>query len=128
MDKNIQKDYMIRKAWGMSATIDLKECGTESIRSAAYIQQYVIQLCKHIEVLRCDDAKIVHCSTGNNIKGMTLVQLIEDGSIVAHFNFETGDACIGIFSCSPFSPLDAAEFSEGFFEAKGCEVFHQFKV
>ncbi len=126
MDKNIQKDYLIRKAWGMNAMIDLKECNPDLIRSAASIQDFVIQLCKLIDMKRYGDAQVVNFGSGDKA-GYTLVQLIETSNITAHFSNDTNAAYIDIFSCKPFSPEEAAEFSQKFFEAKSCEVKHQFR-
>lgn len=126
MDKNIQKDYLIRKAWGMNAMIDLKRCDPNLIKSAAHIQDYVIQLCKLIDMKRYGDAQIVHFGSGDKA-GFTLVQLIETSNITAHFSNDTNNAYIDIFSCRPFNPFEAAEFSAKFFDAAEFNVKHQFR-
>ena len=51
-------------------------------------------------------------------KGYTLVQLIETSSITGHFSELWGTAYINIFSCKPFNPKTAKEFTKKFFEAK----------
>ena len=126
MDKNIQKDYLIRKAWGMNAMIDLKDCNADLIRSAAHIQDYVIQLCKLIDMKRYGDAQIVSFGSGNKA-GYTLVQLIETSSITGHFSNDTNAAYIDIFSCKVFTPFEAAEFSAKFFDAREFNWKHQFR-
>lgn len=126
MDKNIQKDYMIRKAWGMSAMINLKNCNTDLIKSAAHIQDYVIQLCKLIEMTRYGDVQIVKFGAGDKA-GYSMVQLIETSCITAHFSDDTGAAYIDIFSCKPFTPAEAAEFSKKFFEAQTADFAHHFR-
>lgn len=126
MDKNIQKDFMVRKAWGMNAMIDLKDCNPDLIRSAAHIQDYVIQLCKLIDMKRFGDAQVVNFGSGDKA-GYTLVQLIETSCITAHFSNDTGAAFIDIFSCKAFSPEEAAEFSSKFFGAKDYNWRNQFR-
>lgn len=117
MDKNIQKDFLIRKAWGMCAYINLKGCTPELIRSAAHIQDYVIQLCKLIDMKRYGDVQIVNFGTDDKA-GFTMVQLIETSSITAHFSNDLNAAFIDIFSCKVFTPAEVTEFSKKFFEAK----------
>lgn len=126
MDKNIQKDYIIRKAWGMSAMINLKECNADLIKSAAHIQDYVIQLCKLIDMKRYGDVQIVRFGTGDKA-GYSMVQLIETSCITAHFSDDTGAAYIDIFSCKVFSPAEAADFSKKFFEAKDHDYGFHFR-
>ena len=126
MDKNIQKDYLIRKAWGMNAMIDVKECNPELIRSAAHIQDYVIQLCKLIDMVRYGDAQVVNFGVGDKA-GYTLVQLIETSNITGHFSNDTNAAYIDIFSCKPFSPFEAAQFSQKFFEGRDVKFKHEFR-
>lgn len=127
MDKNVQKDFLIRKATGMNATIDLKGCTHDFISSAAHIQNFVIQLCKLMDFERHSDAQVVAFGSGTKA-GFTLFQLLNMAAITAHFFSDTGTACIDIFSYKPFSPLEAAEFSEKFFEATKCEIRHQFRI
>lgn len=117
MDKNLQKEFMVRKAWGMSCFINLKQCNPDLIRSAAHIQDYVIQLCKLIDMVRFGDAQIVNFGSGDKA-GYTLVQLIETSNITGHFSNDTNAAYIDIFSCKPFTPAEATEFSRKFFEAE----------
>lgn len=126
MDKNIQKEYLIRNAWGMNAMIDLKSCNPDLIRSAAHIQDYVIQLCKLIDMVRYGDAQIINFGSGDKA-GFTLVQLIETSNITAHFSNDTNAAYIDIFSCKPFDPCLTAEFSAKFFEAADFNWRHQYR-
>lgn len=37
MDKNLQKEYIVHKAWGMSASIDIKGCDLDKIRNPAVL-------------------------------------------------------------------------------------------
>jgi len=126
MDKNIQKDYITRNAWGMSASIDIKNCNAEKIRSAALIQDYVIQLCKVIDMVRYGDCQVTNFGTGNKA-GFTLVQLIETSSITGHFSNDMNAAFIDIFSCKPFDPHEIGEFTQKFFESDEAEVTFKYR-
>ncbi len=126
MDKNIQKDYLIRKAWGMCSYINLKDCNPELSRSAAHIQDYVIQLCKLIDMKRHGDVQIVNFGSGEKA-GYSMVQLIETSCITAHFSNDLNAAFIDIFSCKPFTPAEAAEFSRKFFEAQTSDFLFKYR-
>jgi S-adenosylmethionine/arginine decarboxylase-like enzyme len=106
-------------AWGMSCSIDIQHCNPEKIRSPAALQDFVIQLCKLIDMKRFGDVQVVHFGSGNK-EGLTLVQLIETSSITGHFANDNNSAYLDIFSCKYFSPHVVGEFSQTFFE--GSEV------
>ncbi len=126
MDKNIQKDFLIRKAWGMVSYISLKDCNAELISSAAHIQDYIIQLCKSLDVKRHGDIQVVSFDV-NGLTGFTVVQLLEDSCITAHFNHDINAASIDIFLHKPFTPVEVAEFSKKFFEAKKSDFLFNYR-
>lgn len=105
---------MGKMAWGYSLGLDLKNCDPAIIRSKEKIQDYVIQLCKLIEMVRHGDCQIVHFGNGNK-EGYSMVQLIETSCITAHFSNETNAAYIDIFSCKPYDSETVREFSMEFF-------------
>lgn len=107
--------------WGMSCSVDIYNCDPALIRSAATIQDYVIQLCKILDMKRYGDCQVVHFGTGNK-EGYTLVQLIETSNITGHFSNDTNTAYIDIFSCKMFSPDDVAEFTQLFFKGDNAQV------
>jgi S-adenosylmethionine/arginine decarboxylase-like enzyme len=117
MDKNQQKDFIVHKAWGMSCTVDIKQCNPEKIRSAAVIQDYIIQLCKLIDMVRFGDCQIVNFGSGDKA-GFTMVQLIETSCITGHFSNDLNAAFIDIFSCKPFDRDAVVHFTKQFFDAK----------
>lgn len=103
--------------WGYSLALDVKECNADSIRSKEKIQDYVIQLCKLIDMQRYGDVQIVHFGKGNK-EGYSMVQLIETSCITAHFANDTNAAYIDIFSCKQFCGQEVAVFTTEFFGAK----------
>lgn len=108
-----------QKPWGYSIGLDITECNPATIRSAALIQDYVIKLCKLIEMNRFGDCQVVHFGDGNKL-GYSMVQLIETSCITGHFSEDTNCAYIDIFSCKPFSYEEVVTFSMEFFGGKEC--------
>jgi len=108
-----------KKPWGYSIGLDISGCDAETIRSAADIQDFVIKLCKLIEMKRFGDCQIVKFGTGDK-EGYSMVQLIETSCITGHFANESNAAYIDVFSCKEFEIKDVVEFAMQFF--KGTEV------
>lgn len=108
---------MEQTPWGYSVGLDIAECDASTIRSAALIQDYVIKLCKLIDMKRHGDIIIEHFGTGNK-EGFTMVQLIETSCITAHFANETNCAYIDVFSCKEFDTKTLIEFTLDFFGGK----------
>ena len=103
-----------REPWGYSAAIDIHGCDLSIIKSKEAIQEYVIRLCKVIDMVRYGDCQIEHFGSGNK-EGYTLVQLIETSCITAHFANDTSAAYIDVFSCKLFNANLVSEFSRDYF-------------
>ena len=107
---------MNSKPWGLSCSIDLKNCDHVLITRAATIQDYIISLCKLIDMVRYGDVQIVNFGTGDK-KGYTVIQLIETSNITGHFSNDTNSAYIDLFSCKEFDPNEVTKFSQNFMKA-----------
>lgn len=105
--------------WGMSATVDVMNCDPAAIRSKEKIQDYVIQLCKMIDMVRYGDCQITHFGSGNK-EGFSMVQLIETSCITAHFANDANAAFIDIFSCKEFNVQTVGDFTQQFFAGEKC--------
>lgn len=103
--------------WGYSLSMDLIGCDPATIRSKQKIQEYVIQLCKLIDMKRHGDVMIEHFGTGNK-EGYTMVQLIETSNIVGHFANDIQGAFIDIFSCKEFDFNAVMDFTKEFYGAQ----------
>lgn len=110
-------------SWGKSTAIDVYKCDPALIRSAAHIQNYVIELCKLIDMKRYGDCQIVHFGTGNK-EGFSMFQLIETSNICGHFANDLNAAFIDIFSCKDYDIGQVKDFTKEFF--KGEEVAASF--
>lgn len=117
-DKEIIADYKKKNPWGMSTTIDLSGCDPEIIRSEKKIKQFVLQLCKLIDMKRFGDTVVVHFGEDPRVCGFSMTQLIETSLISGHFANETNAVYLDIFSCKEYPPQKAAEFCKTFFQAK----------
>lgn len=105
------------KSWGLSAIINLYGCDSEKIRDCKTAKEFVIALCKEIDMERHGDPQIERFAEGE-LEGISLMQFIKTSSITAHFDEEENRAFIDIFSCKYFDIFKAADFCEKFFEAK----------
>lgn len=114
---------MTQENWGYSLALDVKGCDPATIRSKEKLQDYVIQLCKLIDMKRYGDCQIVNFGEGNK-EGYSLVQLIETSCITGHFSNDLGAAFIDIFSCKPFDMNLVSGFTMEFFG--GAEVATHF--
>ena len=103
-------------AWGLSTSIDLHECEPASIRDAARITQFVIELCDLIGMRRYGECQIVQFGAGH-VAGFSMIQLIETSLISGHFANESNRAYLDIFSCKAYDPTVVEQFSRLFFGA-----------
>jgi len=108
--------------WGLLTSLDIYECKPYIIREAEKIKQYVIELCDLIGMKRFGDCQIAYFGKDERVDGYSMAQLIETSLISGHFANLTNAAYIDIFSCSPYEPEKAAQFSKEFFEAKSIEI------
>lgn len=112
-------------SWGFSLALDIKNCDPVIIRSEEKLKEYVIELCKLIDMKRYGECQVVHFGTGNK-EGFSLVQLIETSCITGHFANDLNAAYIDIFSCKEFCPAVVVDFTRAFFGGK--EAVHTFLI
>lgn len=101
--------------WGLLASIDVKQCESNLIRSESVIKDFAIRLCDLIQMKRFQDPTVVHFGEDERVAGYSLVQLIETSLISGHFANATNHAYVDIFSCKIFDPYQAADFIQKFF-------------
>jgi len=101
--------------WGIASSIDIYECDSKKIRDAAYIKQFVMELCDLIEMKRFGETQIVHFGEDEKVAGFSMVQLIETSLISAHFANLTNATYLDVFSCKSYDPAVVREFSQRYF-------------
>jgi S-adenosylmethionine decarboxylase len=115
---NYKSEFEASNAWGILTSIDIHDCNPETIRDAAKIKEFVIQLCDLIQMKRFGDPVIVHFGEEEKVAGFSMTQLIETSLISAHFANQSNNVYLDVFSCKYYEPEEAANFSRDFFEGK----------
>lgn len=103
--------------WGISTHIDLHECTLRKIQSPSFIRKFATDLCDLLEVKAWGETQVFHFGNSNDVRGYTLIQLIETSSITGHFVDSTASAHIDIFSCKTYDAQMAVNFTASYFEA-----------
>jgi S-adenosylmethionine/arginine decarboxylase-like enzyme len=113
------------KAWGYELIMNLSDCDRNIMQSKELLEQYVVKLCKLIDMKRYGNCIIEYFGTNKTTTaGFSLVQLIETSSITGHFADDSRQIFLNVFSCKPFKKAKAVEFTRIFFGAK--KVTHKF--
>jgi S-adenosylmethionine/arginine decarboxylase-like enzyme len=102
--------------WGIAASIDIYNCNPEKIRNADQIRNFVVELCKLIQMKRFGETQVVHFGEDEKVAGFSMVQLIETSLISGHFANLTNTAYLDVFSCKPYDTEDARIFSQEYFQ------------
>lgn len=110
------------ECWGISCSVDVKNCDPAIIRDAAQIKEFVIQLCDLIEMKRFGDCQVVHFGEDEKVAGYSMVQLIETSLISGHFANNTNAAYIDVFSCKAYDPAVVAAFTQKYFKGESVRV------
>jgi len=105
----------VLEAWGISASVDVYDCNPSKIRDAAYIKQFVVDLCKLIDMKRFGDTQVVHFGDNDKVAGYSMVQLIETSLISGHFANLSNNAYLDIFSCKYYDPEVVKQFVQDYF-------------
>ena len=113
----VQTSFIYHNSWGMSMTIDCKNCNPDFIRDPEKIKQYVEELCRIIDMKRYGDCNVVYFGEDKKVEGYSMTQFIETSLISGHFANETNTAYIDLFSCKMYNPQDALNFTKDFFQS-----------
>ncbi|MCP3940449.1 MAG: adenosylmethionine decarboxylase [Desulfobacteraceae bacterium] len=111
-----KKAYDKKDPWGVLTSVDIYDCAPDIIRDAGMIENFVVNLCEHIEMKRFGDCQVVHFGEDEKVAGFSMTQLIETSLISGHFANATNTAYLDIFSCKFYEPREVAEFALSFFK------------
>jgi len=117
---SIIEEATARNVWGIASSIDIYDCNPDTIRDAAKIRQFVVELCELIEMKRFGDTLVVHFGEDEKVAGYSMVQLIETSLISAHFANASNAVYLDVFSCKPYDPADVEAFAKKFFGGSRC--------
>ncbi len=120
--RNINMPINEIEPWGLLTSLDLYECDPAIIRSADDIRRYVKELCDLIKMKPFGECHVVHFGKDKRVEGYSMMQLIETSLISGHFANLSNSAYIDIFSCKPYDPQVAADFTKHFFRAKSMNI------
>ncbi|MFH1427697.1 MAG: S-adenosylmethionine decarboxylase [Patescibacteria group bacterium] len=126
-DQMILEKYQKENPWGMSTSIDLKDCNPEIIRDANKIREFVNELCKLIDMKKFGETTVVDFGEDPRVSGFSMTQLIETSLISGHFANQTNAVYLDVFSCKYYSPSQAAEYVKDFFQAKSYKLNYIFR-
>lgn len=121
--KDLNEEYITKKAWGLLTSIDLHHCNPDTIRDAGAIKQYVEKLCEMIDMKRFGETQVVNFGSGDKA-GFSMTQLIETSLISGHFANESNTVYIDIFSCKYYDPQVAADYTQEYFQAKDVKIHY----
>ena len=116
----------IRRVYGFELVLDLHGCEV-TLFNRDDIDKFFTDLCDLIEMEKCevhfwDDVGVPkeEQQTLPHTKGTSAVCFILTSTIVVHTLDILGAVYVNIFSCKPFDPDAAAEFSSQRFKAASC--------
>jgi S-adenosylmethionine/arginine decarboxylase-like enzyme len=113
--RNIVRQPVAQKVWGISSAVDIYDCDPDKIRDAELIRKFVDELCKLIEMKKFGDTQVVHFGEDERVAGFSMLQLIETSLISAHFANQTNAVYLDVFSCKSYDPETVRCFSQIYF-------------
>ena len=126
-DSEILRKFSKKPYWGLSTAVDLYNCNPQTIRSEAKIKEFVLKLCKLIDMKRFGETKVVDFGSEERVSGFSMTQLIETSLISGHFANKSNAAYLDIFSCKQYPPYKTAGFCRKFFGAKSAKIQISFR-
>jgi len=126
-DASYLAEYETKNPWGLTVSVDLKNCNIDKMVDAEHIKRFVKDLCELIDMKRFGDTTVVNFGENERVSGFSMTQLIETSLISAHFANASKAIYLDVFSCKAFSPYKVAEFAKEKFEASEYKVNINFR-
>lgn len=109
---------LFRSPFGWHLSADLHGCKPEAIADPVRVISFSENLTDLIGMRRFGQPWVERFGQpGTQAYGLTLVQLIETSSVMAHFSEELRSAYIDVFSCKRFDPDAVTTFAVDYFAA-----------
>lgn len=125
--KNIKSHFQNNKCWGISTSVDAKNCDPELIRDKNQLKKFVDELCELIEMKKFGETQIIHFGKDKRVMGYSLIQFIETSLISGHFAEIDNSAYIDVFSCSLFDPYLLGQFIKNYFKSPEINIHIQLR-
>ncbi|MFC2142934.1 polyamine aminopropyltransferase [Candidatus Aenigmatarchaeota archaeon] len=118
------ENHLSKAYYGEELVLDLSGCNQETIKSEEKWREFVANLCDNVlKMKRYGDTVVKNFGHGKaKTSGLTVVQLIETSSIVAHISNYWGYVCLNIFTCAAFDPKETIKFAKEFFGAESVKA------
>ena len=110
------------EAWGKHCLIELHFCAPQSIRDAAYIKRFVVELCELIDMKRFGESVVVHFGEDEKVAGFSCYQLIETSCVSAHFANASNRVFLDVFSCKDYDSDVVVNYAKAAFGALHASV------
>ena len=108
-----------QKFSGHHLMLDCAKCQKKLIKNETNIKNFIDEVVNIIDMKKLGNIHIENLQTGPiNLRGISVVQLINTSSIVAHFVQKTGNAYLDVFSCKSFNNNDIISCFEKYFKPK----------
>jgi S-adenosylmethionine/arginine decarboxylase-like enzyme len=101
--------------------LDVHGCDQALIQDAESIRRFARQLVHLIGMQPYGEPRVeTFGEPATDAYGITVVQLLQTSSLVAHFSERTQAAYVDLFSCRAFDPTAVEKFVSRYFSAKWC--------
>jgi len=124
--EKLEEEYISQKCWGMVASVDVYGCDKNIITNADEIKNFIVSLCKKIDMVRHGEALIERFAEGD-LEGYSAIQFIETSSVTMHFDEGENRAFVDIFSCKFFDPKEAEIFCREYLKGSSSKYIHYFR-
>ena len=105
--------------WGYHLLLDCGGCELDAITNPKILTAWAKELVERIEMVPYGEPQVIHFGHNEyHLAGWTVIQLIETSNIMAHFNDNTGEGYIDIFSCKNYDIDDAISVVAEYFNPK----------
>ena len=105
--------------WGYHTLLDCGGCDLQAITNPKVLTAWVKELVERIKMVPYGEPQVIHFGKNEyHLAGWTVIQLIETSNIIAHFNDNTGEGYIDIFSCKDYDIEDAISVVVEYFNPK----------
>lgn len=112
------------KHWGLISIMNIYDCKPELMTDTKKMKEYIIKVCKLIDMKRWGDCYICRLGEGY-LEGYSVFQFIETSSITMHLDEQMNQVFVDLFSCKEYDSEKAFEFTKSFFGAKRGEIYIQ---
>lgn len=113
----------VREPYGWSLSFTIRDCDPSRIRDTQVIKDFTPALCQVIDMKTYGEPiirRFIH--PDQRFRVIQLIQMIETSNVSGLFVVRTRSAYLDIFSCKPYDPDAAADFSQDYFKGMAADT------